>query len=148
MAIFSITHHEAADEPAEAIPTTALQPGDVGWHTDEYEGQLSVDVYQTSTAIVIKSTIAGVKPQDLDITLNNDVITIRGRRTPDTAVAAEDYVYQECYWGGFSRSIVLPVEVYAERVEASLKNGVLTVVLPKAPRPKPVAVSVTPDDEQ
>ncbi len=147
MATHSLPRRKLADEPAEVVPTTSLQPGDVGWQVNEYEGQLSVDVYQTDQDIIIKSTIAGVRSDELDITLNNDVITIRGRRSPDTVVPAEDYFYQECYWGGFSRSIVLPVEVYAERVEASLKNGVLTVVLPKAPRPKPVAVKVEPDDE-
>ncbi len=106
------------------------------------EGQLSVDVYQTKDNLVIKSTIAGVKPEDIDIAIDNDVITIRGQRQREEEVVDEDFFYQECYWGSFSRSIVLPVEVIPEEVEASLKNGVLMVVLPKAKKNKSVAVKV------
>jgi HSP20 family protein len=142
MATFTVSERELEDEATEVVPTVSLQPGDVGWHTPEYEGQLSVDVYQTKDTLVIKSTIAGVKPKDLEVTLNNDVITIRGKRSPDQVVQAEDYFYQECYWGGFSRSIVLPMEVRAEAVQAALKDGVLTVVLPKAPKAKVVEVKV------
>lgn len=119
------------------------------WYQDDYEGQLSVDVYQTPDSIVVRSTIAGVKPQDIEITLNSDVITIRGRRSQDVAVPKEDYFYQECYWGGFSRSIVLPMEVQATDVKASLKNGILTVVLPKAEKQSSaVAVPVAAEDEE
>lgn len=99
---------------------------------DDTEGQLTIDVYQTSTDIVIKSTIAGVKPEDLDVSINNDMITIKGERRNEEEVSNENYYYQECYWGGFSRSVVLPVEVIAEKIEASLKNGILTIKLPKA----------------
>lgn len=138
-----------AEEEAEpvAVPTSAAAVSPVEWYASEDEGKLSVDVYQTQEALVIRSTIAGVKSSDLDITLNNDVITIRGKRYQDALVPAEDYFYQECYWGSFSRSIVLPVEVKPEQVEASLKNGVLVVVLPKAAKAKPVAVPVVEVDE-
>ncbi|MBI5466536.1 MAG: Hsp20/alpha crystallin family protein [Candidatus Kerfeldbacteria bacterium] len=134
-------------EPAEsvAVPTQSPSPSGppVEWYSAEYEGQLAVDVYQTKSAVVVKSTIAGVKPEDLEVTLNNDVITLRGRRQPEEEVLPEDYLYRECYWGGFSRSIVLPVEVRADKVQASLKNGILTVILPKAAKiSKSVAVKV------
>jgi len=112
------------------------------WLEDNDEGQLSVDVYQTSDHIVIKSTIAGVKPEDIDISINNDMITIRGERNQEHETKQEDYFYQECYWGTFSRSIILPVEVKAEEVEASLKNGVLTIRLPKIKKLKSVAIKV------
>jgi len=95
------------------------------------EGQLMVDVYQTSTEIVIKSTVAGVKPEDIDISIVNDMVTIKGKRWLDEEVKNGDYFYQECYWGSFSRSIILPIEVDPERVNANLKNGILTVRLPK-----------------
>lgn len=95
------------------------------------EGQLMVDVYQTPTEIVIKSTVAGVKPEDIDISIVNDMITIKGKRWLDEEVKNGDYFYQECYWGSFSRSIILPIEVDPERVNANLKNGILTVRLPK-----------------
>lgn len=131
------------EEFAGAVVTTApSRLGELPTFSQEYEGELSVDVYQTSEHLVIKSTIAGVKPDDLEITLNNDVVTIRGKRYQETPVAADDYFYQECYWGGFSRSIVLPMEVNPEGIQANLKNGVLTVLLPKAPRSEKVVVTV------
>lgn len=96
------------------------------------EGQLSVDIYQDKNNIVIKSTIAGVEPEDIDITFDNDMITVRGSRQKDTSIDDEDYFYQECYWGSFSRSIILPVAVQQDKIEASIKNGILTIILPKA----------------
>jgi HSP20 family protein len=99
---------------------------------DDSEGQLTIDVYQTDNDIVIKSTIAGVKPEDLDVNINNDMITIRGERRQDEQISQENYYYQECYWGSFSRSVILPVDVLAEKIEASMKNGILTIRLPKA----------------
>jgi len=114
-----------------------------GWLNDDYEeGQLSVDVYQTNKAIVVKSTIAGVKSADIDISLNNDMLTIRGRREQQNDVPEEDYLYRECYWGSFSRSIILPIEIEAEKVEAALENGVLTVTLPKARISKQISIKV------
>lgn len=100
----------------------------------EEEGQLSVDVYQDKSNIIIKSTIAGVEPEDIDITFDNDMITVRGKRKKDLTVDEGDYFYQECYWGSFSRSIILPVEVQEEKIKATIKNGVLTITLPKAKR--------------
>lgn len=118
------------------------------WLDEEYEeGQLSVDVFQTKDAIFIKSTIAGVKPEDIDISINNDMVTIRGKREIDETVAEDDYFYQECYWGGFSRSIILPVEIIAEKVEASLKNGVLTVKLPKTKKTQAFSIKVKEENE-
>lgn len=99
---------------------------------DDSEGQLTIDVYQTDNDIVIKSTIAGVKPEDLDVSINNDMITIRGERKQDENVTSENYYYQECYWGGFSRSVILPIDILPDKVEASMKNGILTIRMPKA----------------
>lgn len=135
------------DDIAPEVQASVVPTAEAPWYSNDYEGQLSVDVYQTASALVVVSTMAGVKAQDLEITLNNDVITIRGKRYQEQAVPPEDYFYQECYWGGFSRSIVLPVEVKPEGVKASLKNGVLTVVLPKAARSKKVEVKVEADGE-
>lgn len=95
------------------------------------EGQLTIDVYQTDKDIVIKSTIAGVKPEDLDVDINSEMVTIKGKRTQDDEIDAENYYYQECYWGPFSRSIILPVEIVTEKAEATMKNGILTIRLPK-----------------
>jgi HSP20 family protein len=97
----------------------------------DLEGQLSVDVYQTPTEIVIKSTIAGIKPEDLKISLHNDLLTIKGRREEDINIKEEDYFYKECYFGSFSRSIILPAEVNNHEVDAILENGILTITLQK-----------------
>ncbi len=113
------------------------------WLEEDFEGQLSVDVFQTNDEIVIKSTIAGVKPEDLDVTINNDMVTIKGKREEESGAQEENYFYQECYWGGFSRSIILPIEVIADDAKAELKNGVLTIRLPKAKKSKAVSVKIS-----
>lgn len=103
---------------------------------EEGEGQLTIDVYQNPDEIVVESTIAGVKPEDLDVSITNESVTIRGKRDKQEDVKDEDYFYQECYWGRFSRSIILPQEIDADKAAASLKNGILTVRLPKLNRQK------------
>lgn len=103
---------------------------------DEAEGKLTVDVYQTPESIVVESAIAGVRPEDLDIEVSVDSITIRGSRHRERNVKEEDYFYRECYWGKFARSIVLPQEVDPESASVTFKNGVLTVTLPKLQRQK------------
>jgi HSP20 family protein len=134
----------------EKIPVASqTEEAKEDWLDEDYEeGQLSVDVYQTKTAVVIKSTIAGVKPEDIDISLSNDMVTIRGKREVDQSVSEDDYFYQECYWGGFSRSIILPMEVRADKAEATLKNGVLTIALPKADKARTVSLKVKGDDDE
>lgn len=106
------------------------------WTGEGGEGQLTIDVYQNGEEMVIKSTIAGVSQNDLDITIANDMITIKGERKRDEAVEAEDYYYQELYWGPFSRSVILPHEIDTEGARANLKDGVLTIRLPKLERTK------------
>lgn len=108
----------------------------------EYEGQLTIDMFQTKDNVIIKSTIAGVKPEDIDVTIANDMVTIRGERKRDFEASSEDYFYQECYWGSFSRSVVLPVDVDIENVSADLKDGILTVILPKAAKAKAKKIRV------
>lgn len=97
----------------------------------ETEGQLAIDVCQTGNKIIIRSTIAGVKPEDLKISLHHDLLTIKGTRSAAVENEEEEYLYRECYWGSFSRSIILPAEVDNKRVEAELENGVLTITLYK-----------------
>lgn len=102
------------------------------WLDKDYEGQLSVDVYETEKEIVVKATIAGVKPEDLNIIVHNDLLTIRGKREEENPIEPVNYICNECYWGGFSRTIVLPQYVKTDKIKAILKNGVLTIILPKA----------------
>ncbi len=127
------------DRETEMIMNTDSSPlinnRDESWSNignETAEGQLTIDVYQTENEIVIKSTIAGVKPEDLDVAINNDMVTIKGERKNEEVVSSDNYYYQECYWGSFSRSVVLPVDVVTEKAEAALKNGILTIRLPKA----------------
>jgi HSP20 family protein len=98
---------------------------------EEESGELAVDVYQTPTHIVIKAMIAGVRPEDLDVSITRDMVTIRGKRERHTEGTAGDFFYQELYWGSFSRTISLPQEVEIEEAEASEKHGLLIIKLPK-----------------
>lgn len=109
---------------------------------NEYEGQLTIDVYQTKDSIVITSTIAGVRPEDIDISIANDMVTIKGDRKKNQEVEAEDYFYQECYWGSFSRSVILPVDIDPDNVQAELKDGILIITLSKAEKSKTRKIKV------
>ena len=110
----------------------------------EAEGQLAVDVYQTKENVVIKAPIAGVTPDKIDIEVAEDVVTIRGERVENREVDREHYYVQECYWGAFSRSVILPTSTIAEKAAASLKDGVLTVTIPKVAQDKVKKIKVKP----
>lgn len=100
----------------------------------EDEGALSVDVYEHPEAIVVRAPIAGVKPSDLDLSIHNDMLTIRGKRSSEPQTAEQIVLHRECHWGPFSRSIILSAPVRADEAAASLIDGVLTITLPKAAR--------------
>ncbi len=108
----------------------------------EEEGQLAVDIYQTDDSVIVKSTIAGARSKDIEISLVDDMLTIKGNRELDEEVATDSYLFRECYWGKFSRSIILPIEVKGDKVQASLHNGVLTVVLPKVKKSKHTRIHI------
>jgi HSP20 family protein len=95
------------------------------------DGQRAVDMYQTPTDIVIKTMVAGVKPEDLDISITRDMVTIHGKRMELYEVTDNDFFHKELYWGSFSRTIILPAEVEIEEAEAAEKHGLLTLILPK-----------------
>jgi len=106
------------------------------------EGQLAVDVYQTENEIVIQSAIAGVKPQDLDISIEEDFISIKGVRKQPNEKEEKNYFYQECFWGSFARQIILPEETDPSRAEAEMREGVLTIRIPKIERKKKRKIEV------
>ncbi len=133
---------ETMEDTEEGEETEKMPAGSQEDWLSEYEGQLTIDMFQTKDNVIIKSTIAGVKSEDIDVTIANDMVTIRGERTRDFEANSEDYFYQECYWGSFSRSVVLPVDVDIENVGADLKDGILTVTLPKAAKAKAKKVKV------
>src|SRR3989344_1523551 len=109
---------------------------------EQAEGELAVDVYQTPTHIVIKAMIAGVRPEDLDISITRDMVTVRGKRERHTEGVNGDFFFQELYWGSFVRTIVLPQEVEIEEAEATEKHGLLTVRLPKVDKGRQAKLKV------
>lgn len=103
---------------------------------DEKEGELTVDVYQTTDMIVIKAMIAGVRPEDLDISITRDIVTIKGKREEEKIAKDDDYFMRELYWGSFSRTISLPEEIDVDESEAIEKHGLLILKLPKLDKKK------------
>jgi HSP20 family protein len=112
---------------------------------EESEGQLTVDVYQDKNDIVVQSTVAGVDPENLEINITNESVTIRGKREKIEVIEDKNYFYQECFWGRFSRSIILPHEVDPDTSTASLKNGVLLIRMPKMNKSKAKKLKVKLD---
>lgn len=105
-------------------------------------GELAIDVYETPNTIVIKAITAGVKKEGLDITISRREVVIEGSREDRTPGNTEDYIYQELYWGPFSRAIELPEEVEPEEAQAHELHGLLTIILPKIDRDKQTKVRV------
>ena len=116
----------ANDNSGHSQPSVGA--GDDQWDEDELvAGQLAVDVYETKEKLYVKGRVAGVNKSDLDVSISDNTLTIRGTLSAGTEDNVENYFLQECYWGEFSRSIVLPVPVKEEEIEAVLKDGVLTI---------------------
>lgn len=114
----------------------AAKPSDFrlpnNWHEDHQEGQLAVDVAETEKEILLVSTMAGAQTGKIEVYVHNDLLTIRGERlSPLDKEKQSEYFYQECFWGKFSRTIVLPVDVKGELAKAEYHNGVLVIRIPK-----------------
>lgn len=119
-----ITITPSANEPSEA-PVAEEDEWD---EDDSVPGQLAVDVYETREKLVVKARTAGVNKHDLDVSISDNQLTVRGTLSAGTDEEdVENYFLQECYWGEFSRTIALPVPVKEEEIEAVLKDGVLTI---------------------
>ncbi len=106
------------------------------WLEEEEEGQLAIDAYQDDENVVIKAPIAGVNIEDLEISITDEVVTVKGQRRNENEIDRSNYFVQECYWGGFMRSYILPVSVDAAKAEAFLRNGILTIKIPKQEKTK------------
>ncbi len=107
------------------------------WIEEENEeAELAVDVYQTPTDIVVQTFVAGVKPEDLELSIARDMITIHGKREEHRNIDEENYFTKELYWGRFSRTLSLPLEIEPEEVEATEKHGLLTIRLQKVDKDK------------
>ena len=117
-------------EMEHSVPTNNINTQSDDWMAPE-EGELSVDVYQNQNEIMIKTMVSGVKPEDLDVSISRDMVTIKGKRENEKMVSDEDYFHRELYWGTFSRTIVLPQEIDVDASEAIEKHGLLIIRLPK-----------------
>lgn len=106
------------------------------------EGELPIDMYRTADNIVIQALVAGVSPEDLDIAITRDMVTIRGSREEDQEAPDEDYHFRELYWGSFARTIVLPEEIVIDEAEAKEKHGLLTITLPKVDKDRSTKLKV------
>jgi HSP20 family molecular chaperone IbpA len=116
------------------------------WHgqgePEAQEGELPVDMYQTSDAIVIRALVAGVSPEDLDIAITRDMVTIKGLREEYQESADDDYYHRELFWGSFSRTLLLPEEVLIDEAEAQEKHGLLEIRLPKVDKDRSARLKV------
>ena len=106
------------------------------------EGQLSIDVFQDEKNIYVLAPIAGARAEDLDISVEKDLLTIKGRRHSEISIEDKNQIYRECYWGNFSRSIILPCSVEETGAVASFQNCVLKLILPKAPEAKKISITI------
>ena len=134
-----------ADEEFEETKKISIksEPKENNWIEEENEeAELTVDVYQTHSDIIVQTMVAGVKPEDLELTIARDMITIRGKREESRIISEENFFTKELYWGTFSRTILLPTEVDPEEAEATEKHGLLTVKLPKIDKDKKTNVKV------
>ncbi len=143
----SIRMEEEHEEPKKiTIGITGNKGGKKngnGWMEEENdEAELSVDVYQTPTEIIVQTMVAGVRPEDLELTIARDLVTIRGKREESRTVDEENYFAKELYWGRFSRTISLPAEVEPEEAEATEKHGLLTIKLKKVDKEKKNSIKI------
>jgi len=134
---------ESKPEPEKKIKLPKIE---LKKEEPQTEGELAIDVFETDNDIVIQSTIGGTKPEDLDISVENDLVTIRGNREKSVEKEGKKYFYQECYWGSFMRQVILPEEVDGTRARATIKNGVLTLTMPKLHRKKKRKIMVKPEE--
>jgi HSP20 family protein len=117
----------ATEQPAAPAAQAAPAVDDEWDEEESVPGQLAVDVYETKEKLVVKARTAGVNKNDLDVSISDNQLTIRGTLSSGSEEGVENYFLQECYWGEFSRTIALPVPVKEEEIEAMLKDGVLTI---------------------
>lgn len=120
-----------AEETVSATVAVAASPAEEWDEEEAVPGQLAVDVYETKEKLVVKARTAGVNKSELDVSIADNTLSIRGTLSAGNEDGVENYFVQECYWGEFSRSITLPVPVKEEEIEAVLKDGVLTISFTK-----------------
>jgi HSP20 family protein len=136
----SVPYEETPEEEETVIisssnsrTTPKTDKSEASWlsEEEEEEGELTVDVYQTPTEVVIQTMVAGVKPEDLNISITREIVTIKGRRERPSDTSDATYVNKELYWGAFTRTMMLPAEVEVDQAEAIERHGLMTIRLPK-----------------
>jgi HSP20 family protein len=141
--------HEFGEEDTHS-PKNDDYEGESEWHgqsgpdEEAQDGELPVDMYQTGDAIVIRALVAGVSPDDLDIAITRDMVTIRGSREEYREAADDDYYHRELFWGSFSRTLLLPEEVVIDEADAQEKHGMLEIRLPKVDKGRSARLKVKP----
>jgi HSP20 family protein len=135
------------DKPARPTSEARIRPAaasddDFMQNNKGSEGQLPVDVHQTANEIVIRAFVAGVRPDELNLSIGRDMVEIEGSRMEREQVAGPDYFTRELFWGSFSRVIMLPQEVDVESSSASAKDGLLTIILPKLDKARQTKLKV------
>jgi len=113
-----------------------------GWLTPRETRTLAVDMYTTDDAVVVKAAVPGVKPEDIDISLSGNTLTIKGETKAEEEIKEENYIRRERHYGAFSRTLTLPTPVVADEAEAKFENGILTLTLPKVEEAKPKVIKV------
>jgi HSP20 family protein len=140
--------HEFGEDDAERVETHEEEGS--AWHgpddseQEQQDGELPVDMYQTPDAIVIRALVAGVTPEDLDIAITRDMVTIRGSREEYREASGDDYYHRELFWGSFSRTLLLPEEVIIDEADAQEKHGLLEIRLPKVDKGRSAKLKVKP----
>jgi HSP20 family protein len=117
--------------PSQAAAPQQTAPVEQHYQEEEPAGQLPVDVYQTANEIIIRAFVAGVRPDEMNVSISRDMVEIEGSREERDSVAGPDYFSQELFWGSFARTILLPQEVDVDASTASAKDGLLTIMLPR-----------------
>jgi HSP20 family molecular chaperone IbpA len=130
---------------AKASLPIPMPQKNAGQDADGPMGQLTVDIYHTPSDIVVESALAGARPEDIDVVVATDSISINGLRRRGLESSDAEYLHQECYWGKFTRSIILPEEVDPENASVKFKDGILSVRMPKTNRKKTRKLEVRMD---
>lgn len=136
---------EAEEPVVEDVPQEEGEPVEDEWvDTDEFPGQLAVDVYETADKLVVKARTAGISKSDLDVSISDNILTISGVLSGGEDEQTTRWHIQECYWGEFSRTIALPVQVREDEnsVKAELKDGVLTIMFEKEKTEAPKKIEI------
>ena len=138
---FYLSDEVSAENGQISLSAAREKPLEPEWEKEQGEGELAVDIIETSDAVVIVAPMAGTAPADIELHLQNDCLTIRGKRRSPVNMSVQSF-HEECFWGNFSRTIVLPFDVQAEEAQSEYRHGVLTVTLPKARKAKSIPLLV------